>query len=77
MPDFDVLTFISRFPLLTHLTIASTEASRIDHHGNPLIPFQHLETLRAPPSFIQYFLRHPTSCPKIRDICTAWPPCSP
>ncbi|KAJ7115439.1 hypothetical protein C8R44DRAFT_880738 [Mycena epipterygia] len=73
LPDSDVLTFISRLPLLIHLTISSTNTTGIRYYRSPLIEFRTLESLRAPPNFIQHFQGHPACFPAIKSICISWP----
>ncbi|KAJ7447682.1 hypothetical protein FB451DRAFT_1290153 [Mycena latifolia] len=71
IPDSDVLAFIAQLPLLKDLTISS-DSTAVIQHGNPVVEFRHLETLRAPPNFIQYFLQHPGCLPKVERICISW-----
>ncbi|KAJ7440729.1 hypothetical protein FB451DRAFT_1442930 [Mycena latifolia] len=71
IPDSDFLAYIAQLPLLKDLTISSGSTAVIQH-GNPVVEFRHLETLRAPPNFIQYFLQHPGCLPKVERICISW-----
>ncbi|KAJ6595144.1 hypothetical protein DFH09DRAFT_159175 [Mycena vulgaris] len=74
VPDGDILAFLSQLPLLTDVIIASKNPTSIYPYGTPIIPFRHLEQLRAPPNFIQHFLRHHPACfPQIKYICISWP----
>ncbi|KAJ7460319.1 hypothetical protein FB451DRAFT_508294 [Mycena latifolia] len=68
IPDLDVLAFIAGLPRLTHLMLSGHGTNTIQHHRNPLIEFRHLQSLRAPPNFILYFLRHPTCFPQIKNV---------
>ncbi|KAJ6464858.1 hypothetical protein C8R45DRAFT_1023399 [Mycena sanguinolenta] len=71
--DNDILAFIARLPQLRHLSISSgTTRTKIPEAAGPLIPLRALETLRAPPAFIEYFLRHRSPLPKITSICVLW-----
>ncbi|KAJ7107166.1 hypothetical protein C8R43DRAFT_937331 [Mycena crocata] len=74
LSDSDCLEFLSELPQLRHLTISSTTTSELTHIG-PLIglELQKLESLRAPPRYVQYFLRHPKCFPTIKSICIVWP----
>ncbi|KAF7337395.1 hypothetical protein MSAN_02265800 [Mycena sanguinolenta] len=70
--DTDILTFIARLPHLRHLSISSGRENRISESIRRLIPLRAVETLRAPPAFIEYFVRHPYPLPKITSICVLW-----
>ncbi|KAJ7460248.1 hypothetical protein FB451DRAFT_1563333 [Mycena latifolia] len=72
IPDLDILDFIAQLPLLEDPTISS-HSTAIIQDGNPVAEFRHLETLRAPSNFIQYFLGHPGCLPKLERICISWP----
>ncbi|KAJ7511351.1 hypothetical protein B0H11DRAFT_2269087 [Mycena galericulata] len=72
--DADLLTFLSRLPFLTHLTIWSTGTVIASQTwGVPTIDFRHLESLEAPPSFLNYFLMDRSRFTCIKSICIAWP----
>ncbi|KAJ7464868.1 hypothetical protein B0H11DRAFT_2050178 [Mycena galericulata] len=72
--DADILTFLSRLPFLTHLTIWSTgTAITTQPWGAPTIAFRHLESLQAPPSFLNYFLMDRSRFTCIKSVCIVWP----
>ncbi|KAJ6595113.1 hypothetical protein DFH09DRAFT_1136191 [Mycena vulgaris] len=70
----DILTFLAHLPLLTDVTIASSNTARLQpSESTPILEFRHLEHLRAPPNFVQHFLRHPGCLPQIKSVCISWP----
>ncbi|KAJ6542011.1 hypothetical protein DFH09DRAFT_990995 [Mycena vulgaris] len=71
--DFDILTFISRLPLLSDLTISTKSTARLQAWNAPPLTFRHLENLEAPPNFLQYFLQDTPYLPTIKSICISWP----
>ncbi|KAJ7610752.1 hypothetical protein DFH06DRAFT_1308621 [Mycena polygramma] len=67
--------FISRLPLLRHITLSPRTPlllSAVDSPRTGLV-LHHLETLRAPPAFIQLLVPHADSLPKIQSIAVLWP----
>ncbi|KAJ7511355.1 hypothetical protein B0H11DRAFT_1657911, partial [Mycena galericulata] len=69
----DILTFLSRLPFLTHLTIWSTgTAITTQPWGAPTIAFRHLQSLQAPPSFLNYFLMDRSRFTCIKSVCIVW-----
>jgi hypothetical protein len=68
-----ILEFIARLPHLLRLTISSNTQSEIYHSGGSPIQLRHLESLRAPPTFVRHFLRHPACFPKLKSLCVLWP----
>ncbi|KAJ6595007.1 hypothetical protein DFH09DRAFT_157941 [Mycena vulgaris] len=59
--DGAIIPFLSQLPLLADVTISSQNTTSIHPHGTPIIPFRHLEQLRAPPNFIQQIFPAPPS----------------
>ncbi|KAJ7657181.1 hypothetical protein DFH06DRAFT_1409328, partial [Mycena polygramma] len=72
----DVLdNFVSRLPLLRHITLSPRtpllfSATEIPP---PELALRHLETLHAPPVFIELLMPHADSLPKIRSVAVLWP----
>ncbi|KAJ6480582.1 hypothetical protein C8R47DRAFT_1136229 [Mycena vitilis] len=72
----DVLdNFISRLPLLRHLTLSPRMPLLVSAAKIPVpeVALHHLETLRAPPVFIELLMPHADSLPKIQSVAVLWP----
>ncbi|KAJ7115361.1 hypothetical protein C8R44DRAFT_880665 [Mycena epipterygia] len=80
--ETDVITFLSRLPLLTDLEITHDEAlwarnKTLWARKGPTFPLRHLVNLRAPAGYIDHFLFSPKCFPSIASICVLWTPPSP
>ncbi|KAF7332946.1 hypothetical protein MVEN_02400500 [Mycena venus] len=73
LSEEDILDFVGRLPLLRQLTISSRKQTWTRDAVSGSIPLRALESLRAPPKFIQHFLHHSSPLPKINSICILWP----